>query len=180
MAITATTETKVKGEISWNLPPIHQPIVYQAGQPLDIKIAIKNPTDAAMSYVLTMSLFDPVTGQVVITDNVAQVWGVVIDLDAKTFTLSADKWTVLDIPSGESLEITGSPTFPLTDVGLALTLWEYDKAAKKPAVPPVASLNTALTSRRVPAIPDIIPLITMVITVGMLGFMIRQLEKIKV
>jgi len=176
MTVAVTTE-KVKAEISWNLPPVHQPVTYTAGQPLDITIDIKNPTDAALSYVLTLGLYDPVTGHIMVANNEELAWALKIDLEAKTFTLSKTEYSVVDLGAGDTLSIKGSPTFPLSNVLIGLHIYEYDKTEKKPITPAIASLFSALREPVVPW-PNIIPLISTVITIGMLGFMMKQLEKL--
>jgi len=174
MAIAVKTEVK-KGELKWNLPPMLQPITYRAGQTLRIELTITNPQDAAEDYILAMSLSDPATGKVLYINNTPQAWGLKIDVDKKTFTLSETEKTVLKLESKESLTITGDVTFGLSNCILAVHLIDYVDGQPATQWPLIMALFALL--REAPPFIDITRLMGPIITIAMLGMMIPMMEK---
>jgi len=168
MPVTAVTEVTPKGKLSWNLPPIYQPIIYRPGQVLHVEITVTNPQDVDQLYCLTLGLYDPRTGGTLLVNNTPQEWYFKIDLEKKTFTLVETGGTVFKVPAGESLTISGDLTFTLTNCILGVLLMEWVDGAK--------FITGLFTSLRAPFI-DIGAIIPPLMTIALLGVMIPMIEK---
>jgi len=173
--VAAKTQVVKKGEIKWNLPPMIQPIIYRAGQTLRIEITITNPQEAEEDYVLAMSLSDPGTGKILLINNTPQAWGLMIDIDKKTFTLSEAERTILKLAAKESLTITGDVTFGVTNCILNLFLLDYYTEDTQEKADIIMGLFALL--REAPPFIDITRLMGPLITIAMLGMMIPMMEK---